>query len=157
MSAIVGYGQNALAAYGTYSKVDDVQQSLSDIKKTYDNPNLNRTQKVAHCTAEVTFISARCGELCSKDPLTMPIINSVATVSDVGRNVIKGYNEKQTRGQILLKAGTSALSGIGETLISISKITQSIPMTVLGFAFSLSGLGLLSYQYSQRSQLTPPN
>ncbi len=141
---------NAMDAYGTYTKVNDVRESIGVIKETCTSKSLTTPQKVAQCSAEVTFIGARCGELCLSDPHTKPFVNGVATVSDVGRCVIRGCNEQQPVRQVVIESSTKALSGAGETLVNISAVANSTPLAVVGTFFSLAGLGITLYQYFNR-------
>jgi hypothetical protein len=148
MSGVLG---NAIGAYGTYSKVNDIHESYEAMQKTYHNPHLSGPQKVVHCSAEVTFIGARCGELCVDDPMAKPFINGVATVSDVGRTIIWGCNESEPSGEIILKTTTAALSGVGETLGSIAKIVKSPPLAAVSFILSIGGTALSLYRLATRT------
>ena len=135
-------GENLINAYGTYSKVADIKDSCTQIHKSYNNKELSTTQKVIQCSVEGTFTVARCGELSIHEPMAKPFINGVATVSDIGRTVVKGCYDEESPSDVAFKVATATLSGTGEALVNVSHLTQSLPLAIIGHVLSLGSLGL---------------
>jgi hypothetical protein len=152
-SIALNAGSTMVQHYGTYTKVQDIVDSGSEIKKMYDDVHITTAQKVAGCTAEGAFIASRVGELTVVTPELKPLINGFATVTDVGRTVVKGCKDNETPQEIAIKVGLKALSGVGETLTNIARISanNSGVFIFAGTVCTLSSLAITIWRWKSSS------